>query len=75
MNDHGKKIAGAVGAAAVMIAYYAVFFGIIITSDAGRTAKILLGIIPAALIFGLVHVCLQRIEERKGGEEDDLGKY
>ena len=75
MNDHGKKIAGAVGVAAVLIAYYAVFFSIIIASNVNRTAKILLGIIPAALIFGIIYVCMQRIEEIKGGEEDDLGKY
>ncbi|MBQ3931974.1 MAG: hypothetical protein II725_06840 [Firmicutes bacterium] len=75
MSEHGKKIAGAIAAAAVMIAYYAVFFCIIIFSNESRTAKILLGIIPAVLIFGLVYVCLQRIEEIKGGEEDDLGKY
>ena len=75
MSDHGKKIAGAIGAAAVLIAYYAAFFGIIISSNESRIVKILLGIIPAVLIFGLVYVCMQRIEEIKGGEEDDLSKY
>ena len=75
MSDHGKKIAGAIGVAAVLIAYYAVFFGIIFFSNESKTAKILLGIIPAVVIFGLIYVCLQRIEEIKGGEEDDLGKY
>ena len=75
MNDHRKKIAGAVGAAAVFIAYYAVFFGFIIAADLSRTAKLLLGIVPAALIFVIVYVCMQRIAEIKGGEEDDLGKY
>ena len=75
MKDHKRKIAGAVGAAAVIIIYYAFFFGVIAMSDESRLMKILLGIVPAVLIFGIIYVCSQRIKEIKGGEEDDLGKY
>ena len=75
MNDHKRKIAGAVGAAAAIIVYYAFFFGVIAMSDESRLMKILLGIVPAVLIFGVIYVCSQRIREIKGGEEDDLSKY
>ncbi len=75
MKDHKNKIAGAVGAAAAVIIYYAFFFGVIAMSDESRFMKILLGIVPAVLIFGIIYVCSQRVKEIKGGEEDDLGKY
>ena len=75
MRDHKNKIAGAVGAAAAVIIYYAFFFAVIAVSDESRTMKILLGIVPAVLIFGVIYVCSQRIREIKGGEEDDLSKY
>ena len=75
MKDHKNKIAGAVGAAAAVIIYYAFFFGVIAMSDESRLMKILLGIVPAVLIFGIIYVCSQRVKEIKGGEEDDLGKY
>ena len=75
MNDHKRNIAGAIGAAAAIIVYYAFFFGVIAMSDESRLMKILLGIVPAVLIFGVIYVCSQRIREIKGGEEDDLSKY
>ena len=75
MNDHKKKTAGAVGAAIVIILYYSLFFGIIMKSEESSTVKVLLGIVPAVLIIGVIAVCIQRIREIKGGEEDDLSKY
>ena len=70
-----KKIAGAIGAAAAVIVYYSVFFGIIMASVESRAVKLLLGLVPAALIVAIIIVCIQRIKEIKGGEEDDLSKY
>ena len=37
--------------------------------------KFLVAVAPAALGATMIGVCIQRIKEIKGGEEDDLGKY
>ena len=34
-----------------------------------------IAIIPAGLSVAMIHVCIQRIREIEGGEEDDLGEY
>ena len=70
-----KKMAGAIGSAIVVIIYYAFFFGIIMKSVESMFFKLLLGFVPAALIIAVAVVCIQRIKEIKGGEEDDLSKY
>ena len=76
MEDRKKrKTAGAIGAAVAAIIYYAVFFCVIMTSVESRAVKLLLGLVPAALITAVIYVCVQRINEIKGGEEDDLSKY
>ena len=75
MKDHKSKKAGAIGSAAAVLIYYAFFFGIIAMSDEPKAIKILLGIVPAVLIFAVIYVCNQRIKEIEGGEEDDLSKY
>ena len=70
-----KKMAGAIASAVVVIIYYAVFFGIVMTSVGSVAIKLLMGFVPAALIIAVAVVCIQRIKEIKGGEEDDLGNY
>ena len=75
MNKHGKKIAGAVISAGVIILYYVFFFGIIMSEVESPVVKILLGAGPALIAAALIFVLIQRIKEIKGGEEDDLGKY
>ena len=37
--------------------------------------KVLLAVIPVILGATMIGVCIQRINEIKGGEEDDLSKY
>ena len=76
MDDRKKKkTAGAIGSAIVVIMYYVIFFCIIMTSVESRAVKLLLGLFPAVLIIGVIVVCIQRVKEIKGGEEDDLSKY
>ena len=58
----------------IMILYYIVYFGFLITQVAGIW-KYALGIIPLVLAGITIHVCAERIHEIKEGEEDDLGKY
>ena len=58
----------------VIILYYVVYFGILIALLDG-VWKWLLGIIPLAFTAVMLKVCIERINEIKKGEEDDLSKY
>lgn len=58
----------------LFIIYFIVYFGVIVTQIDG-VLRILFGIIPLALAAVMIYVCIQRINEIKGGEEDDLSKY
>lgn len=59
----------------LLILYYIFYFSMIITTVEPKIAKILLGVIPLALSGVSIGVCIQRIHEIKGGEEDDLDRY
>ena len=58
----------------IIILYYVVYFGILITLLEGIW-KYILGIIPLVLSIVMVKVCIERINEIKKGEEDDISKY
>ena len=58
----------------VMVAYYVVYFGFLISLLSG-IVKYALGILPLAFSIVMVKVCIERIQEIKKGEEDDLSKY
>ena len=58
----------------IIILYYVVYFGLLITLLDG-VWKYALGIIPLALSAVMVKVCIERINEIKKGEEDDISKY
>ena len=58
----------------IIILYYVIYFGILIALLDG-VWKWLLGIIPLALSAVMLKVCIERINEIKKGEEDDLSKY
>ena len=74
VSDHGKKKIAPLVITILVIIYYAVYFGILITIVPFKL-KILLGIIPAVFAVVMVSVCVQRMKEIDGGEEDDLSKY
>ena len=57
-----------------MVLYYVVYFGILIALLDGIW-KWFLGIIPLAFSAVMLKVCIERINEIKKGEEDDLSKY
>jgi hypothetical protein len=74
MNNHKKKMVAPILISILMVLYYVIYFGFIIRYLDG-ILKILVGIIPLALSGVMIYVCVQRINEIKGGEEDDLSKY
>ncbi len=73
-EEHNKKMVSPIVVTVLMIIYYVVYFGFLITVVDG-IFKILLGIIPLAFAGVMIYVCIERIKEIKGGEEDDLSKY
>ena len=74
MKKRNKKMIAPIAVTALMILYYAVYFGFLIFLVPGIW-KWLLGILPIAFAAMTVAVCVERIKEIKKGEEDDLSKY
>lgn len=74
MNQHAKKMIAPIVVTVLIILYYCVYFGVLASLIDG-VWKILVGIIPLLLAIVMIGVCVQRIKEIKGGEEDDLSKY
>lgn len=70
-----KKMIAPIIITAIVILYYLVYFTLIITVVEPLVLRILLGIIPIALSAVMLCVCIQRINEIKSGEEDDLDRY
>lgn len=58
----------------IIILYYVVYFGLLMALLDG-VWKYALGIIPLALSAVMVKVCIERINEIKKGEEDDISQY
>lgn len=71
---HNKKIIAPVIVTLIMVIYYAVYFGFLFSLLEGIW-KYVLGIFPLAFSVVTVAVCIERINEIKDGEEDDLSKY
>ena len=74
MTNHQKKMIAPIVITVIVVLYYILYFALIIYALDG-VWKLFLGIIPVALAAVMISVCVQRIEEIKGGEEDDISKY
>jgi lipopolysaccharide export LptBFGC system permease protein LptF len=74
MNNHKKKMVAPILITIFVVLYYVLYFGFIVSFLDG-ILQLLLGIIPLALSVVMTYVCIQRVKEIKGGEEDDLGQY
>ena len=74
MNAKKKKMIAPIIVTVLMVLYYLVYFGFLISLLDG-VWKYALGIIPLALSGVMVGVCIERIKEIREGEEDDLSKY
>ena len=74
MKTHRRKTIAPIVVSAVMILYYVAYFGFLITL-LPSIWKYALGIIPLGFSVVMVKVCIERINEIKKGEEDDISKY
>ncbi len=75
MKNHGKKMIAPIVITVLVILYFIAYFGFLIYLIDNIVLKLLSGIIPALLAAVMIYVCMQRIKEIKGGEEDDLSQY
>ena len=74
MSSKKKKLLAPIIVTVIMVLYYALYLGILITALDGFL-KYALGIIPIVLSAVMVMVCIERIKEIQKGEEDDISKY
>ena len=74
MNSHRNKMTAPIVVTVIIVLYYAIYFGFLITLLDGIW-KYALGIIPIIFSVVMVKVCIERINEIKKGEEDDISKY
>lgn len=74
-NAHIKKMIAPIAITVIIIIYYAVWGALLVGTIENTVMKIISGVVPALILAAMVAVCIQRIKEIKGGEEDDLGKY
>ena len=74
MDSDKKKMVAPIVVTVLMVAYYIIYFGFLITLVSG-VWKYALGIIPLVFSIIMVKVCIERINEIKKGEENDLSQY
>ncbi|MBR2957540.1 MAG: hypothetical protein IKL41_04765 [Clostridia bacterium] len=74
MKIHRRKMIAPVVISVLVILYYVVYFGFLISLLDGIW-KYAFGIFPIVISAVMVKVCIERINEIKKGEEDDISKY
>jgi len=74
MDSHKQKMVAPIVITVLLILYYVVYFGFLISLLDGIW-KWAFGIIPLVFSLLLVKVCIERIKEIRKGEEDDISKY
>ena len=74
MCSNKKKIIAPIIVTVIMVLYYVVYFGFLIALLEGIW-KYALGIVPLGFSAVMVKVCIERLNEIKKGEEDDISKY
>ena len=74
MDPHKKKMIAPIVVTVILVLYYVVYFGFLISLLDGIWQYIL-GLLPIVFSAVMVKVCIERIHEIKKGEEDDLSQY
>lgn len=70
-----RKLVAPIIITVLLILYYFVYFLFLLALLPGIVLKLLCGVIPLVLAGITLFVCIQRINEIRSGEEDDLSKY
>ena len=74
-QKHVKKMIAPIVITILVVVYYMIYFCVIISMMKHMAAIVLLGVIPVALAAVMIYVCMQRMDEIRSGEEDDLSEY
>ena len=74
MRSHGKKMIAPIVVTILMVLYYVVYFGFIVSLLDG-VWKYAFGILPILFSAVTIKVCIERIKEIRKGEEDDISQY
>ena len=74
LKSNKRKMLAPLIVSGIFIIYFIVYVGILISLLDG-ILKFALGIIPLILSIIMIKVCVERIDEIKKGEEDDISKY
>ncbi len=74
MNNHKRKMIAPIVVTVIIIAYYALYFGVLMSLLTG-VWRVVVGIAPLIFSALTLGVCIERINEIKKGEEDDISKY
>ena len=74
MDPRKRKMFAPILVTILMVAYYITYFGFLITLVDGIW-KFALGVLPFVFSVVMIAVCIERINEIKKGEEDDLSQY
>ena len=72
---HAKKMIAPFIVAAILCVYYIAFAILCFIVPMDMTIKLMFGIIPLAIAGVMIYVLVQRINEIRSGEEDDLSNY
>ena len=72
---HRRKMIAPILVTVLVILYFVLYFSVLISLLHSTLLRLLLGICPVLLGVAMIGVCVQRLREIKGGEEDDLGQY
>ncbi len=74
MSEHDRKKIAPIIITIIVVLYYILYFTLVIFAVPG-ILTIIFGIVPLLLAGLMIYVCVQRMKEIDGGEEDDLSKY
>ncbi len=74
--DHRKKMISTVLIGAVVVIYFVVYASFaLFLPDVPAAIKIFFGVVGIGMAGGMIKVIMDRIEEIRKGEDDDLSNY
>ena len=74
LKNHKKEMIPPIVVTVLMILYYVIYLFFWASMLEGIW-KYILGIVPLLFAGVMIYVCIQRINEIKKGEEDDISQY
>jgi len=75
MDKQNKKMIAPIVITCIIVLYYLIYFLVCALIPMPLAIKLLFGLVPLLLIGVCIYVLVQRIQEIRSGEEDDLSKY